>query len=235
MKVFKYVGLENLTELVQYSDLSGIEYTAKTPCYLMHKPVSEKHINSHCNSFESIKNEHVQPLIQALDKLNEEKNCPEQVFVIVTGQDWLSCLMKIMVAVFRYNTRMGIRNYPALNWFTIMIWTNWMLRLTTYADFEFGFIPKKINSISSLVDRLRSYLRAIQCKSKIVKQNTKATSYTDRKKNESKKRKITAVISDDEEEVEGEHEIMMVDKIKQEPEVTREFVLAHMDFFQPFV
>ena len=87
MKVFKHVALGNLVELVQYSDLSGkfVGYRTynKDAVLFSAQPVIEKRISFHFHSFVSIKNEHIQPLSQALSKLNEKKYS-EQVFVIVT-------------------------------------------------------------------------------------------------------------------------------------------------------
>ena len=58
IKVFKHVGLENLMKLVQYSDFTGkfVAYrTFNRDMVLFNaRPVSEKHINFHCNSFVSI-------------------------------------------------------------------------------------------------------------------------------------------------------------------------------------
>ena len=66
MKVFKHVGLENLTELVQYNDLTGkfVAYRTfnKDTVLFNAQPVSEKGVNFHCNSFVSIKNEYIHAL-----------------------------------------------------------------------------------------------------------------------------------------------------------------------------
>ena len=94
----------------------------------------------------------------------------------------------------------------------------------TWSDFEFGFMLRKIDPISSLVDGLRNYLKAAlhkwNGKAKVVKststprgkqKNAEATSSTavDRKNN-SKKRKHAMIISDDEVEEgeEGEDELL---------------------------
>ena len=90
LEVFKHVGLENLTELVQYNDLTGkfVAYRTfnKDRVLFIAQLVSEKCINFHCNSLVSIKNKHVCTLSQALNKL-AEKNSPEQVFIVATNAE----------------------------------------------------------------------------------------------------------------------------------------------------
>ena len=98
MKMFKSVGLQHHTELIQYSDLVGKFvgfWTFNEDTVLFNgQPVSEMGLIMYCNSMVSIKNHHVQPLLRShLNKFllfwHNQNVIPAEK---ISGEDYSGCL-----------------------------------------------------------------------------------------------------------------------------------------------
>ena len=154
------------------------------------QPLSEKHTNFHCNSFLSIKNEHVHALSQALNKL-AEKYSPEQVIIVATEAEkhpykkdqWLRLVIsnnEDYGGFLQIHYQNGYKRLP-----TTKLTYDYDLDMPdahdglavvstpnvsqssentepydeiTWGDFEFSFMLKKVDPISSLADGLQNYL-----------------------------------------------------------------------------